>query len=190
MTVPPCSQLTSRMVPASTLRRNDATIIGSTTSTPMTIAAIRMSVFMDGRMKEVVRSPVGDADDTAMARGVDAGNADEITGANACAARAVVRGECGEQLHDLAVDVERDESLPVRVEAHHGARVVLYRALERHGGRRLEAEEHPPERTDEQSFERGSGEDRRAGAPWLAERRGEQSSGPEPNEQCEQHTWR
>src|SRR5215212_7880441 len=125
----------------STLRRNDATIIGSTTSTPMTIAAMRMSVFMDGRMKEVVRSPVGNADDTAMARGVDAGNADEITGANACAARAVVRGECGEQLHDLTVDVERDESLAVRVEAHHGAGVVLDRALERRSGRGLEAEQ-------------------------------------------------
>src|SRR5215213_6500526 len=135
------------MVPASTLRRNDATIIGSTTSTPMTIAAMRMSVFMDGRMKEVVRSPVGNADDTAMARGVDAGHADEITGANPCAARAVVRGESGEQLHDLTVDVERDEPLAVGVESHHGTRVVLDRALERQGGRRLEAEEHAPERT-------------------------------------------
>src|SRR5215212_1490360 len=98
-----------------------------------------------------------------MARGVDAGNADEITGANPCAARAVVRGESGEQLHDLTVDVERDESLTVRVESHHGAGVVLDRALERHGGRRLEAEEHAPERTDEQSLERRCGEDCRAG---------------------------
>src|SRR5215212_7062140 len=104
-----------------------------------------------------------------MARGVDAGNADEITGANPCAARAVVRGECGEQLHDLAIDVERDEPLAVGVEAHHGASVVLDRALERQRGRRLEAEEHAPERTDEQSLERGRDEDRRAGAPWLAE---------------------
>src|SRR5215218_3151827 len=187
MTVPPCSQLTRRMVPASTLRRNDATIIGSTTSTPMTIAAMRMSVFMDGRMKEVVRSPVGNADDTAMARGVDAGNADEITGANPCAARAVVRGECGEQLHDLAVDVERDEPLAVGVEAHHGARVVLDRALERGGGSGFETEQHPPERPDEQPFERGGGERRRAGAPRLTERHGEQPTGTEADEQREQH---
>src|SRR5829696_775437 len=190
MTVPPCSQLTRRMVPASTLRRNDATIIGSTTRTPMTIAAIRMSVFMDGRMKEVVRSPVGDADDTAMARGVDAGYADEITGANACAARAVVRGECGEQLHDLTVDVERDEALAVDIEAHHGARVVLDSGLEGRGGGGLEAEEHPPERPDEQSFERGGGERRHAGAPWLAKWSGEQPAGAEADEQGEQHARR
>ena len=125
-----------------------------------------------------------------MARGVDAGYADEITGANACAARAVVRGECGEQLHDLAVDVERDETLAVDIEAHHGARVVLDSGLEGRGGGGLEAEEHPPERPDEQSFERGGGERRHAGAPWLAKWSGEQPAGAEADEQGEQHARR
>src|SRR5919202_824269 len=42
MTVPPCSQLTSRIVPASTLRRKDATIAGTTNSTPARMAIINI----------------------------------------------------------------------------------------------------------------------------------------------------
>src|SRR5678816_1569345 len=142
MTVPPASQLTRRIVPASTLRRNDATIIGSTTSTPKTIAAMRMSEFIRGRVKGDIRSPFGNPNGAAMSCGVDARDANQIARAYARAARAVLSSECGEELHDLPVDVERDEALPVGVEPHHGACVVLDRALERGCGRRLEAEEH------------------------------------------------
>jgi hypothetical protein len=125
-----------------------------------------------------------------MARGVDAGHADEITGANAHAARMIVRGKSGEQLHDLAVDVERDEALAVRIEAHHGAGVVLDRALERRRGGGLESEEHPPERTDEQPLEHRGSEDGGAGAPGLAEWVCEQPTGAEADEQGEQHARR
>src|SRR6188472_222698 len=131
MTVPPASQLTRRIVPASTLRRNDATIIGSTTSTAKAIAAMRMSEFIRGRVKGDIRSPFGNPNGAAMSCGVDARDANQIARAHARAARAVFRGECGEQLHDLTVDVECDEPLTIRVEAHHGARVVFDRALER-----------------------------------------------------------
>ena len=126
-------------------------------------------------------------DRASIARGVDAGDADEITGANARTARPVVRGEGGEELYDLPVDVERDEPLPVGVERGHGARFVLDRTLERDGGRRLETEEQPPERRDEEPLERRRGDDRRAGAPRLAERRGEQPARAEADEQREEH---
>src|SRR5215218_7346035 len=176
MTVPPCSQLTSRIVPASTLRRKDATITGSTTSTPKTIAAIRMSVFIELEVKEDVRSRVGNPDGTAMTRGVDAGDPHEITRADAGAARAIVGGEGGEQLHHLTIDIQGDEALAIRVEPHHGACVVLDRALEGRGRGGLEAEQHAPERADQESLERGRGEDGGAGAPWLAERRGDETA--------------
>ena len=125
-----------------------------------------------------------------MSRGVDAGNADQITRANARAARAVIRGKRGKQLHDLTVDVESDEALAVDVEAHHGSRIVLDRALERGRGRRLESEEHAPERPDEQPLERRRGEHRGAGTPRLTERQREQPASAEADEQREQHAWR
>jgi hypothetical protein len=55
---------------------------------------------------------------------------------------------------------------------------------------RLEAEEHAPERTDEQSFEAGRGEHRGTGAPGLTERRCKQTARAEANEQREQHARR
>ena len=105
-----------------------------------------------------------------MSCGVDARDANKIARANARAARAVFSSERSQKLHDLAVDVERDEALAVGVEPHHGARVVLDRALERRGGRRLEAKEHAPERADEQSLEGRRREQRGTGTPRLAER--------------------
>ena len=121
-----------------------------------------------------------------MSCGVDARDANQIARAHARAARAVFCIESGEQLHDLPVDVECDESLAVGVEAHHGARVVFDRALERRSGRRLEAEQHAPERTDEQPLERRGNEHRGTGAPRLAERRREQTTGAEADEQREE----
>ena len=125
-----------------------------------------------------------------MPRGVDAGDADQITRANARAARAVIRGKRSKQLHDLTVDVEGDEALAVDVEAHHGSRIVLDRALERCRRRRLESEEHAPEWPDEQSLERRRGEHRGAGTPRLTERQREQSARSEADEQREQHAGR
>jgi hypothetical protein len=149
-----------------------------------------MSEFIYGKVKEDIRSSFGNPNGAAMSRGVDAGDADQITRANARAARAVIRGKRSKQLHDLTVDVEGDEALAVDVEAHHGSRIVLDRALERGCWRRLESEEHAPERPDEQSFERRRGEHRGTGAPRLTERQREQSSRSEADEQREEHAGR
>src|SRR4029079_5774284 len=165
MTVPPASQLTSRIVPASTLRRKDATIMGSTTSTNSTTPAIRIRFDMDGEVEEGVRSGFGHADGAAIARGVDARDANDVARANARAARAIVRSERRQELHDLSIDIQRDQPLAIRVESHHRPSVVLDRAFQRRGGGGLEAEEQAPERPDEQPLERRGSEHRRAGAP-------------------------
>src|SRR5689334_23962520 len=169
MTVPPASQLTSRIVPASTLRRNDATIMGSTTSTNSTTPAIRIRFDMDGEVEECVRSGFRHADGAAIARGVDARDANDVARADARAARAIVRSERRQELHDLPIDIQRDQPLAIRVESHHRSSVVLDRALERRGRSGLEAEEQAPERADDQPFERRRGEHRGTHAPWLAE---------------------
>src|SRR5437764_6672417 len=164
MTVPPASQLTRRIVPASTLRRNDATIMGSTTSTPKMTPAMKIRFDMDGEVGECVRSGFRHADGAAIARGVDARNANDVARADARAARAVVRSESRQELHDLSIDVQRDQPLAIRVESHHCSCVVLDRTLERRGGRGLEAEEHAPERANEQALERRGGGDGPPGA--------------------------
>src|SRR6478609_408557 len=172
MTVPPASQLTSRIVPASTLRRKDATIIGSTTSTPNTTPAIRIRVVMDGEVEACVRSGFRHADGAAIARGVDARDANDVARADARAARAIVRSERRQELHDLSIDIQRDQPLAIRVESHHRSSVVLDRTLERQGGRRLEAEEQAPERPDEQPLECRRDKYGGASAPRLAQWRG------------------
>jgi hypothetical protein len=48
MMVLPCSQLTIRMVPASTFRRNEETINGITPSTPIKMAATIISIWVIG----------------------------------------------------------------------------------------------------------------------------------------------
>ena len=125
-----------------------------------------------------------------MARGVDARDTNEIAHPNAYAARTIVRSECRQELHDLPIHVQRDQPLAIRVEVHHGARIVLDRAFQRLRRRRFEAEQHPPQRPDEQSFEGGGGEDRRTGTPRLTERRRKESTRSEADEQREQHARR
>src|SRR5436190_16340772 len=102
MTVPPASQLTSRIVPASTLRRNDATIMGSTTRTPKTMPAMRIRFDIYVEVEECVRSGFGHADGAAVARGVDARDANDVARADARAARAIVGSERRQELHDLS----------------------------------------------------------------------------------------
>src|ERR1700730_12865571 len=135
MTVPPASQLTRRIVPASTFRRKDATIAGSMTSTPITTVATIIRMFMGGWELKEKGSEIGLADDARAAGGIDLRDAYQITGANVHAARAAVGLERGEELYDLSVDVDGDEATSIRVKAGHGPRLVLDHAVE--GGRRL-----------------------------------------------------
>ena len=105
---------------------------------------------------------------------------------NADTAGPIIRGERGEQLNDLSIDVERDETAPTGVESCHGTRLVVDRALE--GIRRpgLEAEEKAPERTDEQGLECGSGSQSDPELKRLAERSGRDSTRAEADHEGEQ----
>ena len=116
--------------------------MGSTTSTNSTTPAMRIRFDIYGEVEECVRSGFGHADDAAIARGVDARDANDVTRADARAARAIVRSEGRQELHDLSIDIQRDQPLAIRVESHHRTSVILDRTLERRGGRGLEAEEH------------------------------------------------
>src|SRR5262245_51224158 len=106
------------MVPASTLRRNEATIAGMTTSTPNRMAPATMMVFIFGYRREK-GSTQGCYGATAAGR-VHVCDANEITTANPDATRAIIRGKVCEQLNELAVDVDGNEAISVRIEARDG----------------------------------------------------------------------
>src|SRR5258705_10945497 len=177
------------MVPASTLRRKEATMTGSTNSTPNTMAATMSSVVGMANPRER-ESAVDRPHDTAPARGVHVRDAQDVAGADADAAGAIVRSERGEELHDLTVDIDGDEPTAVGVEAGHGARVVLDGALQREGWTRLEAKEEAPDRADEQRFKRRGAEDGCAQPPRLTEWLREESTGAEADQEREQHARR
>ena len=67
-------------------------------------------------MGECVRSGFRHTDGAAIARGVDARDANDVTRADARAARAIVRSEGRQELHDLSIDIQRDQPLAIRVE--------------------------------------------------------------------------
>ena len=75
------------------------------------------------------RSSRNRGDRAATARGVHLGDAYEVAGANTHAARAVVGGELGEQLDDLAVHIDGDQAASIRVESGDGARASSSMAL-------------------------------------------------------------
>ena len=129
-------------------------------------------------------------DGATISRGVNARDANNVARADAHAARAFVRGESRQELHDLSIDIQRDQPLAIRVEAHHRSSIVLDRTLQRQSGRGLEAEEHAPERTDEQPLEGGRREESNTSTPRLAERRGDETARAEADEQREENAWR
>src|SRR4051794_23662646 len=188
MTVPPASQLTSRIVPASTLRRKDATMIGRTKSTPITMAATTMRLFMGGSREE--ESSVSDAHDATTAGGVDFGDAEEVAAADASAERPVIGSESCEQLYDLSIHLDGDEPLPVRVEAGHGAGLVLDRTLESGCRCGFEPEEKAPDGAHQKRLECSRAENGRTESPRLAEGLGQQSTAAETDHEGEQDARR
>jgi hypothetical protein len=152
----------------------------------MTVAAMMTMVFMEEEGEEDVRSRVEYPDSAAVTSGVDARDANEVAGANADATRSIVWRECRQQLNDLTIDIECDQSLTVRVEVHHGARIVLDRTFEGRRGRRFKPEQHAPDRSDEQALECSRGENRSTRAPWLSQRCREQAPRTESDEQREE----
>src|SRR3569623_649917 len=77
----------------------------------------------------VLWSTCRERDGAAAADRIDLRDAHGVARADTDAAGALVRGECGEELDDLAVDLERNEAVPVRGEAGNGPAFVFERAL-------------------------------------------------------------
>src|SRR5881392_3300717 len=109
MTVEPLSQLTIRIVPASTSRRKPATMKGRRTGTATT--RIHWGIDTSIHLRTDVRHR------TAVPPAIHIFHAEAVAGANANAGGAVLRTQCSEHLDELAVDFCRDETLAVRVEA-------------------------------------------------------------------------
>src|SRR5205807_4764837 len=102
MTVLPASQLTMRMVPASTSRKNAATIIGTTRKTPTSTAPM----MTRGLLKRLLnmKHPVGlresgFSDRAAISVGVDVFDAHGVASANANARVAIRRDQRAKALH-------------------------------------------------------------------------------------------
>src|SRR5579872_2640959 len=121
MTVPPASQLTRRMVPASTLRRNPATMSGMPTNTmPNTIAMRTQPDRMPDmfRLREVKVGPAVSVQRhrASIVVGVDRGDAQAVAGMD-CRSRGALGGEQGgEHLDHLSVQLDRHEALSLRIE--------------------------------------------------------------------------
>src|SRR5215212_2042323 len=143
-----------RMVPASTLRRNDATIVGTTTNTPRRMRTIRRTGDMvysmwKVRIRWTMLSSASRGHGTPVSRGVHVLDAQAVAGADADAGGALLGRERAEDLHDLPVELHHDEPLAARVERARGLRLVRDRALERQRGRAGEALEEAPQRRHE-----------------------------------------
>src|SRR6266550_8940843 len=114
MTVEPFSQLTMRIVPASTSRRNPATMSGTSTSTAAGIAITRIhwgTIGTSVQGSAALRANVRDR--TAIAAVINVFNSQRIPGADPVAGRAILSTQRGQHLNDLSVDFGGDEPIPV-----------------------------------------------------------------------------
>src|SRR3569623_387006 len=97
----------------------------------MIIAGLILGVIVEWGVEAwVLWSTCRERDGEAAAGRIDLRDAHGVARADTDAEGALVRGECGEELNDLAVDLERYEAVPVRVEAGNGPAFVFERALE------------------------------------------------------------
>src|SRR5437763_2406957 len=173
MTVEPLSQLTIRIVPASTSRRNTATMKGSRNSTATGTATTRIHWVIGTSIH--LRTDVGHR--TTVAPAIHIFHAEAVAGANANAGGAVLRTQCSEHLDELAVDFGRDETLAVRVEAGGCPHFVLDAAFERERGSRSEPHQEVPDRADDAPLEQHAARQRRAECQRLRQRAAEQQPG-------------
>src|SRR5882762_1614911 len=151
MTVEPFSQLTMRIVPASTSRRNPATISGTSTSTATGIATTRSHwgiINTSQQRSAALRANVRDR--TAIAAAINVFNPQRVPGADTDTGDAVFRTQSSQDLHHLAVELGGHETVAVCVEGGGRPHLVLETALQAQRGRGCESHQeipHRPERT-------------------------------------------
>src|SRR5258705_4944253 len=192
MTVEPFSQLTMRIVPASTSRRNPATMSGTSTSTATGIATTRSHwgiIDSSEQRSDALRANVRDR--TAIAAAINVFNPQRVPGANPDAGGAIFGTQGGQYLHDLSVDFGGDEPIPVRIERGDRPHLVLETALECERGRGCESHQEIPHRPDEHLFEEQATGERDAERQRDDEDRSDQHAGrSEADEQAEEHAGR
>src|ERR1044071_6201169 len=123
-----------RMVPASTSRRNPATMSGTRTSTAAGIATTRShwGIIDTSLQRCAAYSARADVRNrTTVAATIDVFNSQHIAGTHPGAGEAIFGTQRREQLHDLAVDINGHQAAAVRVEPRDRAHFVLETALQR-----------------------------------------------------------
>src|SRR3954469_19815115 len=146
MMVLPCSQLTMRMVPASTFLRNDDTMRGMTPSTPTSTAAtmISISVICDILYDPANCSGLTEADarhHAAIACGIHFFDANGVAGPHPDPRAPLIVRERTKNLYYFPAQLERHQSIAVGIESRHGASVGHDRRLQRLRRLRLEAKQ-------------------------------------------------
>src|SRR5881396_1241103 len=194
MTVEPLSQLTIRIVPASTSRRKPATMKGRSTSTATGTATTRIHWGIGTSPRKCgVHTPQRAVNPSPNRRTTP------YSGSVGCprpprgggrlsepeCRRRVLRTQRSEHLYDLAIDFCRDETLAVRIEATGRAHFIQDAAFERKRGSRSEPQQEVPDGADDAALEQDAaahccGEDQR-----LRQGTTEQQSG---RSEADEHT--
>src|SRR4030095_9546372 len=127
----------------------------------MVIARRRVeALWADGDSRSPTRPARSRAeirDRATIASIVDRLDAGPLTGSHLPRCRAFRRVQRRQQLDDLPVELHRDETVAVRVEARDGASLIAHDALERLRGCRREAEQESPQRGDQPPLEEQAG---------------------------------
>src|SRR4051812_9166928 len=87
--------------------------------------------------------------DTAITAIVDFLYPETVASTDADTSYPILRTQRRQHLHDLPINLGRDESVTIRIEARHGAHLVLQHALDRQRGRRGEPHQEIPHRPHE-----------------------------------------
>src|ERR1043165_8023258 len=115
MAVDPCSQLTSRMVPASTSRRNAATTAGNSSRMNATNPATTIHSWI---MAPLLSSSERQHHAPVPSR-IHLFDPNLVAGAHPYPRRAVGRAQRGEHLNQLTVQFHRYQSMAVTIETGH-----------------------------------------------------------------------
>ncbi len=91
-------------------------------------------------------------DGTTASCGIDFGDANKVAAADTNAARTVINRQCREELDNLSVDIDGNETVSIRVEARDGTGFVLDGRLQSERRPRLEAEQEAPDGPHEESI--------------------------------------
>ncbi len=129
-------------------------------------------------------------DGTTASCGIDFGDANKVAAADTDAARTVINRQCREELDNLSVDIDGNETVSIRVEARDGTGFVLDGRLQSERRPRLEAEQEAPDGPHEEQLERRRAGNGHAEPNRLRQWCGRNSRRPETHHEREHEAWR